>query len=93
MNHLRQQGLGSIISMLYMGAKVFLDKKNPVYRFFKKQDACIFTIDEFDNEFSSKLKMSEIEKNRDILRKHWSRDVILNKTKNMIDTAMSSPGM
>jgi len=93
MNHLRQQGLGSIISMLYMGAKVFLDKKNPVYHFFKKQGAHIFTLDDFDSELRSKLKMPEIEKNRDILRKRWSRDVILNKTKNMIDTVMSSPGM
>lgn len=34
MNHLRQQAVGNIVIMLYFGAKVFLNKENPVYEFF-----------------------------------------------------------
>ena len=44
MNHLRQQAMGNIVIMLYLGAKVFLDPKNPAYDFHKKQGAavCVF---------------------------------------------------
>jgi hypothetical protein len=92
MNHLRQQAMSNIIIMLYMGAKVFLDANNPVYRFFKKQDASIFALEDIESHLGTKLKIQEIEKNRDILRSHWRREIILNKTRNMIDAVMSSPG-
>ena len=87
MNHLRQQALGNIIMMLYMGAKVFLNKESPVYSFFKKQGAKIYSTDELcTEEINTKLKDEDIERNRDILRKHWNRDVILSKTEKMIET-------
>lgn len=84
MGHLRQQALGNIVIMLYLGAKVFLDKSNPVYIFFKHQNTFVYTLDEFDNEVKSKLTEEQIESNRSILRSHWSREVILRKTKDLI---------
>lgn len=86
MNHLRQQAVGNIIMMLYMGAKVFLNKESPVYSFFNKQGAKIYSTNELCmEEINLELKDEDIERNREILRKHWSRDVILSKTKNMIE--------
>jgi hypothetical protein len=91
MCHLRQQATGNIYTMLYIGAKVFLDMKNPLYRFFKKLGVSIFALEDLRVEMDTKLTMAEIEKNREILRKNWSREAIYDKTKNLIDTVMSSP--
>ena len=87
MGHLRQQAVGNIIIVMYMGAKIFLDKQNPVYSFFKKKGAIIFSLDDFNAEIlNKKLTLEEIEINRQILKNHWSREIISKKTKEMIAT-------
>ncbi len=86
MNHLRQQALGNIVIMMYLGAKVYLRKENPVYHFFKKQGAYIYSIDELNSgELDMPLSDNEINCNREILKKHWSNESILNRTKNLIE--------
>ena len=92
MNHIRQQGLGNIIIMLYLGAKVFLRKENPIYGFFKNEGAKIFSIEDLELNrelISEKITEEELIINRNILRKHWSRDVIQQKTKLFIDKITS----
>jgi len=87
MNHTRQQALGNIIIMMYVGAKIFLRKENPVYSFFKNNNAIIFSIEELNNEnFKRILAEAEIKQNREILISYWSRKVILQKTKKLIET-------
>lgn len=84
MNHLRQQAMGNIITMMYLGAKVFLNKENTVYQFFKKEGAYIFDIDELELEINTRLTDRQIEHNRNILRMHWGREIILAKTRKLI---------
>lgn len=90
MGHLRQQALGNIVIMIYLGAKIFLDRHNPVYLFFKKHHTFIYTLDEIEAEIDSALTSKEIEFNRNILRQHWSRETIYNKTMNLIETVKQS---
>jgi len=86
MNHLRQQAVGNIVIMLYFGAKIYLNRENPVYDFFKRHNAIIFSIDELTNEsINMKLTKDEIDTNRNILRMYWSRSVIMGKTKKLIN--------
>jgi len=89
MNHLRQQALGNIVIMIYLGAKVFIDKQNPIYSFFKKEGAFVYSLDEFISEYPQRLDMVSVEQNRHILQRHWSRKVILEKTKLLIETVTS----
>src|SRR5690606_36098954 len=42
MGHLRQQAMGNIYASLYMGAKLFLFKKNPVFDFLKGLGILVF---------------------------------------------------
>ena len=87
MNHLRQQGFGNIVTMMYLGAKVFLNKENPIYDFYKNKGAIIFTTDEINNKnISNKLTLDQINKNRAILTANLSSNVMLKKTKNLIKT-------
>lgn len=86
MGHLRQQALGNIVIMIYLGAKVFLNRENPVYDFFKKHHTHIYTLEEIESEIDDVLTSDQIEFNRNILRQHWSRKIIHNKTINLIQT-------
>lgn len=88
MNHLRQQALGNIITMMYLGAKVFLDERNILYHFFKNEGAHVFSTQQLIDDHSlinSFLSQSEIETNKLILRRHWSREAIIQKTNRLVN--------
>jgi len=85
MNHLRQQALGNTIIMMHLGAKIFLNKESPVYHFLKKEGAYIFSIEELESEINTRLNDSQVNHNRCILRRHFSRDTILKKTRNLLN--------
>lgn len=87
MGHLRQQGLGNILTALHLGSKVFLDSKNPIYNHFKKEGLYVYTLEEFSTEYMIPLGSDMINHNRTILRKHWSRNIIHAKTKSLISLA------
>lgn len=84
MGHLRQQALGNIIIMMYLGAKVFLDKNNPIYIFFNKESAHIFSLEQLPFESNTRLNYASIKHNQDVLHRHWSRSAISVKTKELI---------
>ncbi len=87
MNHLRQQAVGNIIMMMYLGAKIFLNTENPVYHFFKKRGAVIFSTNELTSQvISLPLTDGDTAVNRNILKNYWSRQVILEKTRKLIQT-------
>jgi dTDP-N-acetylfucosamine:lipid II N-acetylfucosaminyltransferase len=46
MNHRRQQGLGNILSLLYLGKKVYLRKDTSSYAFFRRNRCKVFEIEE-----------------------------------------------
>ncbi|MCG2779448.1 MAG: TDP-N-acetylfucosamine:lipid II N-acetylfucosaminyltransferase [Weeksellaceae bacterium] len=43
-NHIRQQAVGNIITMGYLGAKIYMNKKSPVYKFLKQEGITISEI-------------------------------------------------
>jgi dTDP-N-acetylfucosamine:lipid II N-acetylfucosaminyltransferase len=92
MNHHRQQGGGNVSAMLYLGAKVFLNEKNPMYAFYEKKGAVIFNMDELYNDSSLlnlHLSDEDIEKNKQILKLNFGEKIILNKTENLIKKVIS----
>lgn len=87
MNHLRQQALGNIISMLYFGAKVFLNKINPVYSFLINAGAIVYSMEELNSTtINSLLTKEEHEKNKKVLEAYWAKKVMIKKTKQLIKT-------
>lgn len=90
MNHVRQQAVGNIVLMLYLGAKVFLRKENPVYQFLRANDFTVYLIEDIQANptiLDKTLSKEEIEKNRTKLKLFWSEEVIMNKTKKIISLA------
>lgn len=77
--HFRQQGMGNIVAMLYMGARIYMSPKNPAYLFFLRYKVKVF---DFDKEFakygSMRLNTEIIEQNRIILQTIFSEEKIQN---------------
>lgn len=80
MNHYRQQGVGNILSMLWMGAKVFLSEKSILFKIFQEMGCAIFSV---ENDLESNnldcltpLSNETIDQNRASLFKHFSLDIV-----------------
>ena len=83
MPHLRQQAVGNIVIVLYLGAKVYLYEENSLYSFFNKIGVTVFSINKITNspEEFSLLDQSTILRNRKIIEKYFST----NATEKYID--------
>lgn len=87
MGHLRQQGMGNIYASLYMGAKLFIFKKNPVYEFLLGLGIIVFTIEELvKNPIHLETLLSEGEKhnNREIIISHYSKESVQKRIKGIV---------
>ena len=60
----RQAAVGNIVVALYIGAKVFLNKKNPLYSMYKERGYKFFSLDELEEKINYQLTDEEIENNR-----------------------------
>lgn len=85
--HQRQQALGNIIILLWLGVKVFLSEINPIYKYFKENGVLIFS---YQNELNEKsidtlLKDEEINNNRMKLMAMYSHEVVVEKAKAMLE--------
>lgn len=88
MNHKRQQAVGNIVIMLYLGARVFLREENPTYQMFKSEGVVVNTVDELKAQpglLKTPLTENEITNNIEVLYKHWSKAVIDQKTKDLVE--------
>lgn len=81
MNHLRQQALGNIFMGMLIGAKIFLNKKNPLTSWLTSRGAVVGAINELDLHC---LKEEEREANKAIVYAHMGREQQKCKTKRLI---------
>lgn len=88
MNQYRQQALGNICSVLYSGAKLFMNKKNITSNFLKTGDVCFFDVDVLakncDNTFVS-LTCEQKLKNKQFIKSFWGEDAVLKNAYKFID--------
>jgi dTDP-N-acetylfucosamine:lipid II N-acetylfucosaminyltransferase len=93
MNHLRQQAIGNIVIMLNLGAKVFLNRNNPAYSFFKNKGAVIFSIEDLKinpSLLTDPLGYEDMIINRTVLQSVWSEKQIIHKTKILVNSLLES---
>ena len=87
MNNYRQQALGNIGSILYGGAKLFLNAKNVTSQFFSERGAHIFNISELmlsDEDIFSELTSQQKKKNIQILEDFWGQEKIVENVLELI---------
>lgn len=81
MGHRRQQGGGNTFTMLYKGAKVFLDRASTVYQYLKKNGAFVYTLDELcylGAGIFEPLTEEQRQVNREVLQRHTSNRVVMD---------------
>ncbi|MGB3149325.1 MAG: TDP-N-acetylfucosamine:lipid II N-acetylfucosaminyltransferase [Maribacter sp.] len=90
LNSYRQQAIGNIITLLWMGAKVYLDERNTFYQYLKRKELHVFSVNKDLNERNplalKPLSKIETEDNRKILMEELSSEVLLNELHNQIES-------
>jgi dTDP-N-acetylfucosamine:lipid II N-acetylfucosaminyltransferase len=79
MNHRRQQAIGNIGTMLYKGAKLFLNGEGIAFGFFAGQGAhlsSVAALDARDERVFDELAEHQVAENRRILDTFWGRGVV-----------------
>jgi len=76
-NHERQQAVGNVIAMLYLGSRVFLSENNPLYAYLEKIGIIVFSI---QNDFIPAnlvgLDLKDAEQNRNIIKNNYAKEII-----------------
>lgn len=87
MNHYRQQAVGNIISAVYLGAKVFLNKENSAYLYLKRLGCHIYEITEDLNSHNDLLGLTdnEIKHNRFLLQNDINQAKLVNNLKTFLN--------
>ncbi|NFF64914.1 TDP-N-acetylfucosamine:lipid II N-acetylfucosaminyltransferase [Clostridium sporogenes] len=78
MNHNRQQAVGNIILLLYLGKKVFLKKSVTTFSFLEKKGFEVFDIEDLVDDINSieEIKLNSL-KNQENVIKNFSNDKAL----------------
>ncbi len=78
MNHWRQQAFGNILTALWLGAKVYLSRRNPILQDLRNWGIHVFCVEEDlvieDPEALKPLSVSDRLFNREILAKQFSKE-------------------
>lgn len=71
-NHNRQQGLGNIASLLYLGKKVFVSEENACGDYFKRMGVSLFDMAELKDGIKFELNPDSQAENRRMIKKFFS---------------------
>ncbi len=71
--HLRQQGVGTLLPLLYQGKKVFLWETNPLYSILQRWNINVTELDALEVESFTKLEMWEVVRRREEMDKVFSQ--------------------
>lgn len=83
--HYRQQGMGNIIAMLWMGARIYMTQKNPAYHYFLRIGLKVFDLDkDFALYKNSLLPNEDAVINREILNATFSKEVVAEQYKKVL---------
>lgn len=79
-NHIRQQAVGNIITLGYMGAKLFLNEKSPVFAYYKNLGMNIFTTNNIlSAAINENLDVDKYNANKKIFIENYSERAVKEK--------------
>jgi dTDP-N-acetylfucosamine:lipid II N-acetylfucosaminyltransferase len=84
MPHLRQQAMGNIFMMLYAGADVVMDSRNPAYRFLRRLGLPISELSELRTPHRKVPTSGQLSSVRRILRDNFGRAACLKRTASLL---------
>ncbi|MBD5781460.1 TDP-N-acetylfucosamine:lipid II N-acetylfucosaminyltransferase [Pelagicoccus sp. NFK12] len=90
LNHRRQQALGNIYAMLYLGAKLLIRKDNPTFTFLQKAGIVFDELDTDPSKPISPLSTSSATHNRQTLDRMISPEKTKENTQNIVNAIKSN---
>ena len=86
LNHNKQHAWGNILTFLYIGLKVFLNEKNPLYTYLTNLDIVVFEMNSLSQaNIDSKLPFSSVKHNRSVLNANFGTEKVFQQTALLID--------
>lgn len=83
MNHYRQQAIGNVLAMIWMGAKVYLNESSTFYHYMKRLGVKVYSVDtdliSSNAEVFANLDESDAARNREILTEEYSEINVISK--------------
>ncbi|MGV0829845.1 TDP-N-acetylfucosamine:lipid II N-acetylfucosaminyltransferase [Empedobacter brevis] len=85
-NHKRQQAIGNLIVMGFLGAKIFLNKKSATTDFLKSNHVTFRTTDQINQEeINTGLTASEIKSNKSFYEKYFSKIAVDKRIEELLN--------
>tara|TARA_X000000950_G_scaffold254025_1_gene317437 strand:+ start:2062 stop:3237 length:1176 start_codon:yes stop_codon:yes gene_type:complete len=86
LNHNKQHAWGNILTFLYIGLKVFLNEKNPLYTYLTNLEIVVFEMNSLSQaNIDSKLPFRLVKHNRSVLNANFGADKVFQQTTLLID--------
>jgi dTDP-N-acetylfucosamine:lipid II N-acetylfucosaminyltransferase len=84
-NHIRQQGVGNVVALGFLGAKLFLNSKSPVLHYLSRKGMKLFAFDSITElELSENLNIEILQSNKTVLMNEYSKQAVHQKVLNLI---------
>ena len=90
MNHYRQQGVGNLVLLLWLGAKVFINTNNPFFEFSLRNNIKVFDIREINDKpiiLDEVISSETSSKNKRMIYNYFSKEKIRERIYNYIKSA------
>lgn len=91
LNTRKQEACGTLVTSLYLGMRIFLNKEGMLYAFAKEQGFCVFSLEDMTKEnVNTPLQPQQVAHNRCKLEQVYGKDVVLKRCKNFINALYGS---
>lgn len=85
-NHTRQQGVGNLVVMGYLGAQIFLNDKSPVLEYYKEEKAVVFAVSALDQKtLGNPLQPAEKAYNKSVFERLYKRETVFGRTLELLE--------
>jgi dTDP-N-acetylfucosamine:lipid II N-acetylfucosaminyltransferase len=84
MNHIRQQALGNVWTLLYLGVKLYFNPENVTYQNLLSRGVHVYSLEDLKDDVKNGLSPLSEEKslgNKNFIREHFTKEAVLNLNK------------
>jgi len=88
MNHERQQAIGNLVLLFWLGYKIFLSERSITYKYFKDKGFNIYSFQSDLNTttINNPLSKNDFKENRQLIKEEYNHNKVIAQTMELINT-------